>query len=285
MSSADWRPSITSSLEKPKKNESLRSISVTRTASAILSESRVASSNPPNPAPRIRTCLPTGSTLLPVGYLDRERLSTPGITTSGTRFKGLSFASWDSFRPFRAEVTFAAAVAALVWANLPGWHSYESVWTTTVAVRVGNAGVTMDLRHWVNEGLMTLFFLVVGLEAKRQLDLGELRERRRLAIPALAAIGGMAVPVAIYLAVNPGGPGARGWGAAMSTDTALALGALALLTPRAATRLRVFLLTVAVFDDLGALAVIAIVYTNHVSFVALGVAVALFAVLYVLQYV
>ena len=100
---------------------------------------------------------------------------------------------------------------------------------------------------------MTFFFLVVGLEAKREFDLGELRERRRLAVPVLAAIGGMVVPIAIYLAFNAGGPGAHGWGAAMSTDTAFALGALALLTPRAATRLRVFLLTLAVVDDLGAL--------------------------------
>jgi Na+/H+ antiporter NhaA len=184
-----------------------------------------------------------------------------------------------------ASVLVAAAIVALLWANSPAWHSYESVWRTNLSIRLGGGAVSTDLRHWVNEGLMTFFFLVVGLEAKRELDLGELRERRRLAIPAMAAIGGMAVPVAIFLAFNAGGPGARGWAAAMSTDTALALGALALLTPRAATRLRVFLLTVAVFDDLGALIVIAIVYTHQISFVALGVAVALFAVLFALQYV
>lgn len=184
-----------------------------------------------------------------------------------------------------ASVLVAAAVAALLWANSPWWHTYESVWTTNLSIRLGGGSLSADLRHWVNEGLMTFFFLVVGLEAKRELDLGELRERRRLAIPAIAAVGGMAVPVAIYLAFNAGGPGAGGWAAAMSTDTALALGALALLTPRAATRLRVFLLTVAVFDDLGALIVIAIVYTHHISFVALGVALALFAALYAMQYV
>jgi Na+/H+ antiporter NhaA len=131
---------------------------------------------------------------------------------------------------------------------------------------------------------MTFFFLVVGLEAKRELDVGELRERRRLAIPVLAAIGGMTVPIAIYLAFNAGGPGAHGWGAAMSTDTAFALGALALLTPRGATRLRVFLLTLAVVDDLGALLVIAVAYTTHVSLVALAVAVGLFGVLIGLRY-
>jgi Na+/H+ antiporter NhaA len=179
----------------------------------------------------------------------------------------------------------AATVLALVWANSPWSHTYESVWTTELSIKLASAGISMDLRHWINEGLMTLFFLVVGLEAKRELDLGELRERRRLAIPVLAAIGGMTVPVLIYLAFNAGGAGAHGWGAAMSTDTAFALGALALLTPRAATRLRVFLLSLAVFDDLCALLVIATVYTTHVSVIALAVAIVLFGVLLALRYV
>src|SRR5436305_2595219 len=142
----------------------------------------------------------------------------------------------------------------------------------------------MDLRHWVNEGLMTLFFVVVGLEAKRQLDLGELRERRRLAIPVFGAIGGITVPILIYLAFNAGRAGAHGWGAAMSTDTAFALAAVALVTPRPAARVRVFLLTLAVVDDLAALVVIATVYTTHVSLVALGIAIALFGVLIALRY-
>jgi Na+/H+ antiporter NhaA len=183
-----------------------------------------------------------------------------------------------------ASVLLAATVAALLWANSPWSHSYESLWTTKLAVTIGSGGISADLRHWVNEGLMTFFFLVVGLEAKREFDLGELRERRRLAIPMFAAIGGMTLPIAIYLAFNAGGPGAHGWGAAMSTDTAFALGALALLTPRAATRLRVFLLTLAVVDDLCALLVIAIVYTTHVSVLALAIAVVLFGVLLALRY-
>ena len=177
------------------------------------------------------------------------------------------------------------AILALLWANSPWSHSYESVWTTKLSIQVGSGGISADLRQWVNEGLMTFFFLVVGLEAKRELDLGELRERRRLAVPVLAAIGGMAVPISIYLAFNAGGAGAGGWGAAMSTDTAFALGALALLTPRGATRLRVFLLTLAVFDDLGALLVIATAYTKHVSPPALIIAIALFAVLLALRFV
>jgi Na+/H+ antiporter NhaA len=177
----------------------------------------------------------------------------------------------------------AATCAALVWSNVPGAH-YESVWTTKLSIELGGSGVSTDLRHWVNEGLMTFFFLVVGLEAKREFDVGDMRERRRLAVPVLAALGGMAVPVAIFLAINAGGAGAHGWGAAMSTDTAFALGALALLTPRAATRLRVFLLTLAVVDDLGALVVIATAYTKHVSMTALLVAIALFAALLALRF-
>ena len=157
---------------------------------------------------------------------------TDGGRTAWARNLAAPVRSFLSTETGGAMVMLGAAVAALLWANSPWWHSYESVWTTTLAVRVGTVGIAMDLRHWVNEGLMTLFFLVVGLEAKRQLDLGELRERRRLAIPVVAAIGGITVPVVIYLAFNAGGSGAHGWAAAMSTDTAFALGAVALVTPR-----------------------------------------------------
>ena len=183
-----------------------------------------------------------------------------------------------------AAVMLAATVAALVWANSPWPHSYESVWTTKLSIEIGGHGIAADLRTWVNQGLMTLFFLVVGLEAKRELDLGELRERQRLAIPVVAAIGGVLGPVAIYLAFNAGRSGAHGWGAAMSTDTAFALGIVALLTPQTATRLRVFLLTLAVVDDLAALLVIATVYTVHVDILALVVAVGLFALLIAIRY-
>src|SRR6201993_3163402 len=192
-----------------------------------------------------------------------------------------SFLSTESGGAF---VMLGAAIGALLWANSPWWHTYESVWTTNLSIQIGNAGIAGDLRTWVNEGLMTLFFLVVGLEAKRQLDLGELRERSRLAIPVFGAIGGVIVPIAIYLAFNAGRAGGHGWGAAMSTDTAFALAAVALVTPRTATRIRVFLLTLAVADDLMALVVIATVYTTHVSVLALGIAVALFGVLVGLRY-
>jgi Na+/H+ antiporter NhaA len=170
-----------------------------------------------------------------------------------------------------------------VWANSPWPDSYEDFWTGELAFSFNSHVLALDLREWVNQGLMTFFFLVVGLEAKRELALGQLRDHRRIAVPAVAAVAGMAVPVAIFLAFNAGGEGADGWGAAMSTDTAFALGVLALVAP-GGTRLRVRLLTVAVFDDLVALLVIATAYTEHVDFVALAVAVGLFAVLFALRF-
>jgi Na+/H+ antiporter NhaA len=182
-----------------------------------------------------------------------------------------------------AVVLAAAAVAALLWANVSP-DSYTSVWGTRLAIVLGGHELATDLRGWVNEGLMTLFFLVVGLEAKRELDLGELRERRRLAIPVVAALGGMAAAAGLYLAINAGGAGAHGWGAAVSTDTALALGGLALVTRGRAIRLRVFVLTLVVIDDLAALLIIALAYTEHVSVVALAVAIGLFGVLVALRY-
>jgi Na+/H+ antiporter NhaA len=181
-----------------------------------------------------------------------------------------------------AAFLLAATVAALVWVNVDR-GAYESLWHTHLEIRVGGDGVALDLRHWVNAGLMTFFFFVVGLEARREFDIGELRERRRLTLPLLAGLGGMAVPVAIFLAVNAGNGSARGWGTAMSTDTAFALGALALVGPRFPERLRSFMLTVAVVDDLAALVVIATVYTGHVWLRALLAAALLFALVLALR--
>src|SRR5581483_854156 len=145
----------------------------------------------------------------------------------------------------------AATVAALVWVNVDR-GSYDSLWATRLQIRVGGDGVVLDLRHWVNAGLMTFFFFVVGLEARREFDIGELRERRRVALPLIAGLGGMVVPVLIFLALNAGNGTARGWGTAMSTDTAFVLGALTLVGPRFPERLRSFMLTVVVVDDLAA---------------------------------
>jgi Na+/H+ antiporter NhaA len=172
-------------------------------------------------------------------------------------------------------VLLASTLAALAWVNVHA-SSYEELWATTLSIDLGDAGIALDLRHWVNSGLMTFFFFVVGLEARREFDLGELRERRRFALPLVAGIGGMAVAVAIYLAFNAGRSSAQGWGIAMSTDTAFALGLLALVGPRFPDRLRAFMLTVVVVDDIIALVVIATVYTEDVTVSALLVAVALF---------
>src|SRR5262245_46237717 len=147
-----------------------------------------------------------------------------------------------------AAVLLAATVAALVWVNVDS-SSYESLWETTLTIQIGEHGISLSLREWVNSGLMTLFFLVVGLEARREFELGELRERRRTALPLVASVGGMAAAVAIYLIFNGGKSSAHGWGIAMSTDTAFALGLLALVGPRFPDRLRAFMLTVVVVDD------------------------------------
>ena len=177
-----------------------------------------------------------------------------------------------------AAVLLAATIAALVWANVD-LGSYERVWTTTFSIRIGDHGISHDLRYWLNSGLMTLFFLVVGLEARREFDLGELRERRRASLPLAAGLGGMIVPVVIYLAFNAGQSSAHGWGVAMSTDTAFALGMLALVGPRFPVRLRAFLLTFSVVDDIVALIVIATAYSAGLHLLPLLVAAGVFALL------
>src|SRR5919204_3576058 len=181
-----------------------------------------------------------------------------------------------------AAVLLVAAAAALVWVNADA-GSYTSVWSTRLSIDIGGAGVALDLRGWVNSGLMTFFFFVVGLEARREFDLGELRERRRFALPLLAGLAGAAAAVAIYLAWNAGRPSAHGWGTAMSTDTALTLGLLALVGPRFPDRLRAFMLTVVVVDDIVALVVIAFFYSGSIDVVALAVAFGFYGVLLALR--
>jgi Na+/H+ antiporter NhaA len=181
-----------------------------------------------------------------------------------------------------ASVLLFSAIAALVWVNVDA-SSYDALWGTILSIEIGGAGIELDLRHWVNSGLMTFFFFVVGLEARREFDLGELRERRRVALPLLAAIGGMAMAITIYLAFNMGGPSAHGWGIAMSTDTAFALGLLALVGRRLPDRLRAFILTLVVVDDLLALVVIATVYTERVKTSALLAALGVFGAVLVVR--
>ena len=177
----------------------------------------------------------------------------------------------------------AATLLALLWANSPWRDSYSTLWSTDVRVEVGGWSIAHDLRHWVNDGLMAVFFFVVGLEIKRELVTGELRDRRRAALPVIAAIGGMAVPALIFVALTAGTDSADGWAIPMATDIAFAVGVLALLGRRAPAPLKVFLLTLAIVDDIGAIAVIALFYSDDIDAVALVWAVALLGGMYALK--
>ena len=177
-----------------------------------------------------------------------------------------------------ATILLGAAIAALIWANADA-ASYHDVWETELSIQIGDQGVSQTLGYWVNSGLMAFFFFVIGLEARREFDLGELQDRQMVALPVLAGLAGMAVTAGIFVAINAGHTSAQGWGVAMSTDTAFALGALALVGPRFSDRLRAFILTVSVIDDLAALVVIATVYTDAVQVGALLIAVGVFSVI------
>jgi NhaA family Na+:H+ antiporter len=164
-----------------------------------------------------------------------------------------------------------ATVVALVWANSPWGESYASLWQTKLTVGVGDFSISKDLTHWINDGLMAVFFLVVGLEIKREVFVGELSSVRGAALPIAAAVGGAVVPALIYSAINAGTEGAAGWGIPMATDIAFALGVLALLGERAPVALKVFLTALAIVDDILAVLVIALFYTSEISWDALAV--------------
>jgi Na+/H+ antiporter NhaA len=175
-----------------------------------------------------------------------------------------------------AAVLLAATLAALAWANIDP-SGYARTWHTELSIRIGTIGLTADLREWVNSGLMAFFFLVAGLEARREFDMGELRIRRRLALPLVVGLGGMIVPIGIYLTFNAGRASAGGWGTAMSTDTAFALGLLALVGAHAPDRVSTYLLTFSIVDDIAGIVVIALAFSQHVDVVALAIGVAFLA--------
>jgi NhaA family Na+:H+ antiporter len=174
-------------------------------------------------------------------------------------------------------ILFAAAVVGMLWANVG--PDYDGFWHTTISV----AGIERDLQHWVNDGLMTVFFFVVGLEIKRELVTGELRDPRVAALPVAAAIGGMAVPALVYVSISGGGPAAAGWAIPMATDIAFVVGALALLGSRVPSGLKLFLLTLAIVDDIGAILVIALAYSDGIDPRWLGVAALAFGTVVVLH--
>jgi Na+:H+ antiporter, NhaA family len=169
-------------------------------------------------------------------------------------------------------VLLACTAAALAWANSPWAASYHHFWETPIALDLGPLALRSTLHHLINDGLMAVFFFLVGLEIKREVLVGELASLRQAALPAAAALGGMVVPAALYAAVNAGGPGTAGWGIPMATDIAFALGVLALLGDRVPAGLKVFLAALAIVDDIGAVLVIALFYTGGVDWGALALA-------------
>ena len=192
----------------------------------------------------------------PSEFGERTTPSTPRMA---------SFAEFLKTEAGSAVALLIATLTALVWANSPWAASYHDLWSTDVSIAVGSARLSQDLGHWVNDFLMTFFFLVIGLEVRREFDMGELRERRRATVPIIAGLSGMLVPALIFLAFNRSGEASRGWAMVMATDTAFALGVLALAGSRCPLRLRIFLLTLVVVDDVGAIVVIAVVYSTGVA--------------------
>jgi Na+/H+ antiporter NhaA len=171
-----------------------------------------------------------------------------------------------------AGIMLAAALLGLLWANSPWAGAYQQLWQTEAGLRLAGWSLVMDLRHWVDDGLMALFFFIIGLEVRRELSVGELTDRRRVRLPLLAGLAGMLLPVLLYLAINPSGDARNGWGIVIGTDTAFMLGALAVVGPRFSTQLRIFLLTLTVIDDVVAVTVIGVVYSDHLEPVWLAAA-------------
>ena len=182
-----------------------------------------------------------------------------------------------------AVVLLVATITALAWANSPWRDGYHALWATEIGLSVGSWELRHDLGQWVNDGLMVLFFLLIGLEVRREFDMGEFRERRRVAVPVLAALGGMLLPIGIFLTLSPDGEAARGWAMVMATDTAFAVGVLALVGRRSSFRLRTFLLTLVIVDDVAAVTIIAAFYSTNVELSALAVATGLLVAMAVLR--
>lgn len=182
-----------------------------------------------------------------------------------------------------AALMVVAVVVALAWANSPWSESYFDLWHTVAEIRVGGWAMSMDLSHWINNALMVVFFFVIGLEVRREFAIGELTDRRRIVIPLVAGITGMIVPALIFLSLNSRGEAANGWGAVIGTDTAFLLGVMALVGPRVSTQLRIFLLTLTVIDDIVAVSVIGLVYSEDLKVVPMLVAAACLVALVLLD--
>lgn len=180
-------------------------------------------------------------------------------------------------------VLLLAAIAALIWANSPWSDSYFSFWSSYVSVGFGNLEINLDLQHWINDLFMAVFFFIVGVEIKRELVSGELKERKDAMVPVVAAIGGVALPAILFTLIAGGGAGADGWAIPAATDIAFAVGILALLGDRVSTGVRVFLLTIAIVDDIIAIAIIAAFYSGGVSLGWLALAIGGLLAVFVFQ--
>jgi len=196
---------------------------------------------------------------------NRQQTATPGPRSRLT----VAFQDFAKRGVLSGVLLMLATAIALVWANSPWSESYFHLWEARLSIGLAGRPVTGTLHHWINDGLMAVFFLLVGLEIKRELLVGELSSARQAALPIAAAIGGMVLPALLYAAFNVGGPGARGWGIPMATDIAFALGVLTLLGPRVPIGVKVFLTALAIVDDMGAVVVIALFYTSAINVAAL----------------
>lgn len=215
--------------------------------------------------------MPDRHSVLHVSWINSDRLLARLIAQPVRRFLRIEAAG--------GILLLAATVAALVWANSPAHHSYVRLWHEPFTVALGPWRFHQSLGRVVNDGLMALFFFVIGLEIKREWVAGELRDRRAAVLPVVAAVGGMVVPALLYAGFNVGSGGARGWGIPMATDIAFALGVLTLLGRRIPNGLKVFLLTLAIVDDIGAILVIAVVYSGAIDWVWLATAAGAVAVI------
>jgi NhaA family Na+:H+ antiporter len=200
-----------------------------------------------------------------------SHLSAPIPLTASPIERVLSpFARFFRLESAGGIVLIACTLIAVAWANSPWGDAYHHLWETKLAFSLGPWSISHTIHHWINDGLMAVFFFLVGLEIKREALIGELTSLRKAALPGAAALGGMVVPALLYFALNAGGPGASGWGIPMATDIAFALGVLALMGPRVPLALKVFLTALAIVDDIGAVLVIALFYTGQIAWGALG---------------
>lgn len=211
----------------------------------------------------------------------KKRMPLPGSTAIERLTK--PFEEFTHLESSGGLLLIGCTIAALLWANSPWGDSYFSLWHTKLTVGFADAHLSEEIHFWINDGLMAIFFLLVGLEIKREVLIGELASLQKAALPLVAAVGGMVIPAACYFLFNRSGPGAAGWGVPMATDIAFALGVLALLGDRVPGSLKVFLAALAIADDIGAVLVIAFFYTAQISWVSLAAAGIFFIALIVMN--